>query len=55
MTDWNETGYTERDFLPDDRDDSYDGEAGINQAPHPKRCCDPGYECRWHGTPEAKA
>ena len=54
MTDWNETGYTESDFLPSDRDDSYDGESeGINQTPHEKRQCEPSYACPYHGDPEA--
>ena len=51
MTDWNETGYTESDFLPQAEREEADN--CINSTPHTKRQCDPMYVCPYHGDPEA--
>ena len=50
MTDWNETGFVDSDFLPELEREERDIE--INSVPHEKRRCDPMYACKWHGNPE---
>ena len=50
MIGWNETGYTESDFLPPAGRESHD--THINGVPHEKRQCDPMYVCAYHGDPE---
>ena len=50
MTDWNETGYMDSDFLP--QAEREDRDIDINCAPHTKRECEPMYVCKWHGSPE---
>ena len=52
MDDWNETGYSEIDFLPREDNNSEHQRTEINCAPHTKKQCDPEYVCEYHGNPE---
>ena len=52
MSEWNETGFRDSDFLSSDHFDGYDDEQDINCSPHTKRECEPRYVCKWHGSPK---